>query len=83
MSALMDWIDTVFGMMSRLGPLRSRGGYSEVLKSVLTSVDLPRPDSPALRVRHAHNSKIRLQRTDNHHVEIETLADTLTVPLVG
>lgn len=49
MSALMDWIDTVFGMMSRLGPLRSRGGYREVLKSVLMSVDFPRPDSPARR----------------------------------
>lgn len=34
-------------MMSGLGPLRSRGGYREVLKSVLTSVDFPSPDSPA------------------------------------
>jgi hypothetical protein len=33
-------------MMSRLGPLRSRGGYREVLKRVLTSVDFPSPDSP-------------------------------------
>ena len=33
--------------MSALGPLRSFGGYRDVLKSVLTSVDLPRPDSPA------------------------------------
>ncbi len=46
MSALMDWMVTVLGMMSWVGPLRSLGGYSDVLKSVLTSVDLPRPDSP-------------------------------------
>ena len=45
-SALMDCIETVFGMMSRLGPLRSRGGYSDVLKRVLTKVDFPSPDSP-------------------------------------
>src|SRR3569833_3446398 len=45
-SALMDWMVTVFGMMSRLGPLRSLGGYRDVLNSVLTSVDFPRPDSP-------------------------------------
>jgi hypothetical protein len=45
MSALMDWIDTVLEM-SRLGGLRSFGGYSEVLKRVFTRVDLPRPDSP-------------------------------------
>ena len=42
----MDWMDTVFGIMSRLGPLRSLGGYREVLKRVLTRVDFPRPDSP-------------------------------------
>src|SRR6478609_3817974 len=46
MSALMDWIVTVLGIMSRLGPLRSLGGYREVLNRVLTRVDLPKPDSP-------------------------------------
>ena len=46
MSALIDWIETVLGMMSRLGPLRSFGGYKELLKRVLTRVDFPRPDSP-------------------------------------
>src|SRR3569833_416424 len=45
-SALMDWMVTDFGMMSRLGPLRSLGGYRDVLNSVLTSVDFPRHDSP-------------------------------------
>ena len=45
-SALIDCIDTVFGMMSRLGPVRSLGGYKEVLNRVLTNVDLPSPDSP-------------------------------------
>ena len=48
MSALIDCIETVLGIMSRLGPLRSRGGYREVLKRVLTSVDFPSPDSPAI-----------------------------------
>jgi len=45
-SALMDCMETVFGMISRLGPLRSRGGYREVLNRVLTKVDFPSPDSP-------------------------------------
>lgn len=30
--------------------MRSLGGYSEVLKRVLTRVDLPRPDSPETQV---------------------------------
>lgn len=46
-SALIDWIDTVLEM-SRLGGLRSLGGYSEVLKSVFTRVDFPSPDSPEM-----------------------------------
>lgn len=46
MSAEMDWIDTVLGIISAEGPLRSFGGYREVLKRVFTSVDFPRPDSP-------------------------------------
>lgn len=50
-SALIDWIETVFGIMSRLGPFRSLGGYRDVLKRVLTRVDFPRPDSPSIIVR--------------------------------
>ena len=46
MSALIDWMETVFGIISKLGPLRSFGGYKEVLNKVLTRVDFPRPDSP-------------------------------------
>lgn len=48
MSALIDCIETVLGMMSREGALRSLGGYSEVLKRVLIKVDFPSPDSPEL-----------------------------------
>src|SRR4051794_23560426 len=67
-SALIDWIVTVFGMMSRLGSLRSFGGYKDVLKRVLTRVDFPRPDSPtrSLVVRaghcHAFNARVTHQR---------------------
>lgn len=45
MSAEMDSMLTVLGR-STDGSRTSLGGYSAVLKSVLTSVDLPSPDSP-------------------------------------
>ena len=56
---------TVLGIMSRLGPLRSLGGYKEVLKRVLTKVDLPRPDSPkALESVCVKESSIGVDVTD-------------------
>lgn len=83
MSALMDCIETVLEM-SRLGGLRSLGGYSDVLKSVFTRVDLPSPDSPAgplaIELQPACSEVVR---TDYHDIEVETLAHALAVPLVG
>lgn len=70
-----------------------RGAYKLALKSVLTNVDLPSPDSPATSVRHVSTS-IRPYSTDNgviweglvtddHDIKVEALADRLAVPLVG
>src|SRR3954469_24081905 len=56
MSALMDCMETVLGMMSWLGGLRSLGGYNDVLKRVLTRVDLPKPDSPVMHVSYHCNA---------------------------
>lgn len=85
MSALIDWIETVLGIMSRLGPFRSLGGYREVLKRVLTSVDLPRPDSPKdmLVQPQQGNSARGGKHTDDHNIKVEPLTDALAVPLVG
>ena len=51
--ALMLSMATVWGR-SALGGRGSLGGYRVVLKRVLMSVDLPKPDSPASRVKLAH-----------------------------
>lgn len=48
--ALMLSIATVWGR-SALGGRGSLGGYRRVLKSVLMSVDFPRPDSPSTGAR--------------------------------
>jgi len=82
MSALIDRMETVFGMMSRLGPFRSLGGYREVLKRVLTRVDFPRPDSPLI-VSAQYVLVYPTALTNDHNVEVEALADTLAVPLIG
>lgn len=83
MSALIDWIDTVFGMMSTLGPFRSLGGYREVLKRVLTRVDFPRPDSPGkVSMKFLASHQVQLL-TNNHDIKIEALANTLAMPLIG
>lgn len=75
-------METVFGMMSRLGPFRSFGGYKDVLKRVLTRVDFPRPDSPL--IVSAVSLLIYLRAlTNDHDVEVKALADTLAVPLIG
>lgn len=79
-SALIDWMETVFGMMSRLGPLRSRGGYREVLNKVFTSVDFPSPDSP--RLVSWVLARLENRRTNNHDIEVESFTNTLAVPLV-
>jgi hypothetical protein len=80
----MDWMVTVLGIMSRLGPLRSLGGYREVLNRVLTRVDLPRPDSPRNIISHTClDLAAILQHTNNHNIEVEALSHTLAVPLVG
>lgn len=50
-SALVDWMLIVLGRISLLGPLRSFGASNVELKRVLTSVDLPSPDSPMQQVR--------------------------------
>lgn len=66
-----------------LGGLRSFGGYNEVLNRVLTSVDLPRPDSPILlQYRYLISFEQYPKHTDNHDVEAETFPDTSAVPLV-
>jgi hypothetical protein len=56
-----------------------------VLKRVLTRVDFPRPDSPencasALVFSPVH---IATLLTNDHNVEVEALAHTLAMPLVG
>lgn len=56
---------------------------------MLTRVDFPRPDSPAqcqwpLILYFAKQiASIESSRTNNHDIEVETLTDTLAVPLVG
>ena len=81
-SALIDCIETVLGMMSMLGPLRSFGGYRDVLKRVLTNVDFPRPDSPKLVSVSAQGHEISIL-TNNHDVEVEAFSNTFAVPLIG
>lgn len=57
-----------------------------MLNRVLTSVDLPRPDSPVvptLETLASPKCKVTIPLTDNHHVEVEALANALAVPLVG
>lgn len=53
-----------------------------VLKSVLMSVDLPRPDSPAGEVR-AVACAVYAIPTDDHGSELESLPHALSVHLVG
>lgn len=59
-----------------------------MLKRVLTRVDLPRPDSPKVQTisqvqscRASHWFLLSL--TNDHYIKVETLANTLAVPLVG
>lgn len=54
-----------------------------MLNRVLTRVDFPRPDSPETRYQLCSHEPLSLVHTDNHDIEVETLADTLAVPLVG
>src|SRR5215469_4527377 len=82
MSALIDWMETVLGMMSRLGGLRSFGGYKDVLKRVFTRVDLPSPDSPAYSISRSSSRTRDAIRTNYHDVKVEAFPDTLAVPLV-
>lgn len=53
-----------------------------MLNKVLISVDLPSPDSPA-RCQQYPARALRLIRTNNHDIEIESLSDTLPMPLIG
>ena len=77
-------MDTVFGMISRLGPLRSLGGYRDVLKRVLTRVDFPRPDSPIGRSasKIVRGLSSRSKHTNHHDVEVEAFTDALSMPLI-
>jgi len=55
-----------------------------VLKRVLISVDLPKPDSPIEdSVKMRGEWEETRQRTNNHCSELETFADALPVHLVG
>ena len=82
-SALIDCIETVFGEKSTLGPLRSFGGYKDVLKRVLTRVDFPRPDSPKAGQMWNDEESQTVLLTDDHDVKVEPLANALAVPLIG
>lgn len=53
-----------------------------MLNRVLTRVDFPRPDSPGEHCEDDPYAPVRYVRTDNHHIEVEPLADALAVPLV-
>lgn len=53
-----------------------------MLKSVLTRVDFPRPDSPETD-QYGNNGGLRTMKlTDNHDVKVEAFPDTLAMPLV-
>lgn len=55
-----------------------------MLNKVFTRVDFPRPDSPNGDISfHNTFSLHSASHTNNHHIEVEALADTLAVPLVG
>ena len=56
-----------------------------MLKSVLISVDFPRPDSPENEIEDTRRKlgETLPPRTDNHGSELETLPHTLPVDLVG
>ena len=84
MSAEIDCMLTVLGAKSRDGCLRSFGGYREVLNSVFTSVDFPRPDSPAnlVNVPSSKSMSDCYFLTNDHNVEVEAFSHTLAVPLV-
>lgn len=76
-------IATVCGR-SALGGKGSLGGYSRVLKRVLMSVDLPRPDSPAMGTCQVSVplSYVTTTLTDNHSSKLEALPYTLPMHLV-
>jgi hypothetical protein len=56
-----------------------------VLKSVLISVDFPRPDSPVNEIKDTRRKlgETLRPRTDNHGSELETLPHTFSMDLVG
>jgi hypothetical protein len=56
-----------------------------VLNRVLTKVDFPRPDSPGVifSARGLSSNQIQIVLTNDHNVEVEALAHTLAMPLVG
>ncbi len=57
-----------------------------VLKSVLTKVDFPKPDSPrecGVRDEVMGNETRGMGRTNDHYSKLETLPHTFTVYLVG
>ena len=80
--ALILSMATVEGL-SALGGSGSFGGYSGVLKRVLMSVDLPRPDSPGAHMSRRTYTPSCVTRTDNHGSELEALPHALPVDLVG
>ena len=54
-----------------------------VLKSVLTKVDFPRPDSPREGGVREEAMESRMGRTNDHDGKLEALPHTFTVYLVG
>ena len=54
-----------------------------VLKSVLTRVDFPKPDSPGEGgVREKRRWEVKMRRTNDHDGKLEALSHTFTVNLV-
>lgn len=55
-----------------------------MLNRVFTRVDFPSPDSPSENISISVNvTAWEFARTDYHDIEVEALAHTLAVPLVG
>ena len=51
---------------------------------MFTRVDFPSPDSPEMIVRDCkRDSRLQMVHTNDHNIEVEALADTFAVPLVG
>ena len=77
-SALIALILTVCGTSTEVGPLPLRGAYKLALNKVFTSVDFPNPDSPRIPLE----ERTKGVCTNDHDIEIESLSNGLTMPLI-